>query len=233
MPIKGILNSAHALSYYTRWQEVTANNLANASTDGFKLERLTGSLNAGTAFPSPVEKLDLQQGPIRHTGRDLNVALEGQGFLVVDTPQGQRLSRGGSLHVDVSGKLVDGDGNSVQGDAGPIVIPDGAKIDIQGDGTILLDGAPLDKLRIETVADPNTLQQESGGRLSTSAPLIPAAPGTVTLQQGAVEDPNGDSVVGMVDLVTIQRAYAANVDALKAMDGVLDTVAGQIGSTQS
>jgi len=232
MTLPGIVTSAHALSYYQRLQEVTANNLANASTDGFKLQRLSAMSRANGTDPQPVEQLDLSQGQIHDTGRDLDVALRGPGFLVTQTPHGERLTRGGSLHLDVSGRIVDGQGDPVLGTRGPIVLPVGGAITIHADGTVLADGGPLDQLRIENVSDPSHITEEGANRFVASSPTSAVPPGTTSVQQGAVEQPNSDTVLGMVDLVTIQRAYAANIDAIKAMDGVLDTIAGQIGQTQ-
>jgi len=232
MTVPGIHTSAHALSYYERLQEVTTNNLANVSTDGCKLQRLTAMTSGNGTDPIAVAKLDLSQGQIHDTGRDLDVALRGPGFFVVQTPHGERLTRGGSFHLDVAGRIVDGQGDTVLGTRGPIVLPVGGKISVHADGTVLVDGAPTDQLRIENVADPSQLTQQGSNQFIPTGPTTPVAVGSTTLQQGAIEQPNSDAVLGMVDLVTIQRAYAANVDAIKAMDGVLDTVAGQIGATQ-
>jgi flagellar basal body rod protein FlgG len=228
MTIRGIINAAHGLSYYSRQQEVTANNLANVSTDGFKVDRMTGVISPGTAYPVPVEQTDLSQGAMRGTSRELDVGLEGQGFLVVQTPQGERLTRGGSLHLDPNGQLVDADGHAVLGTKGPILLT-GGKIEIQTDGTVLVDGDAVDTLRLETVSDPLTLRKEGTGRFVSEQKATPVEPGAVTVRQGFVEEPNADAVTGMIDLVTIQRAYSANVDALKAMDGVLGTIAGEVG----
>ena len=228
MPLRGIQNAAHGLSYYARLQEVVANNLANASTDAFKVDRMTGRMMPGDAFPVPVEHLDLTQGSLRETGRHLDVALDGPGFLVVTTPGGERLIRGGSLKLDAAGQLTDADGNPVQGQKGPI-LPGIGKLEIQPDGTVMVDGAALDTLRIETVADPEALRKEGTGRFvpPAGASLLPAE--SAQVRQGHIEEPNSDAVLGMIDLVTIQRAYAANVDALKAMDGVLGTIASEVG----
>lgn len=228
MPLRGILNAAHGLSYYARLQEVTANNLANVSTDAFKVDRMSGRMLDGQSYPVPVEHLDLAQGAFRQTGRTLDVALDGPGFLVVRTPNGERLTRGGSLRLDPDGQLTDADGNPILGDKGPI-IPGIGTVEIQSDGGVLVDGAPLDHLRLETVADPNTLKKEGTGRFLIPDGEKPVHAEGVTIRQGSIEEPNSDAVLGMIDLVTIQRAYAANVDALKAMDGVLGTVAGEVG----
>lgn len=228
MPLRGIQNAAHGLSYYSRLQEVVANNLANASTDAFKVDRMTGRMLPGESFPVPVEHLDLSQGAMRETGRTLDLALDGPGFLVVTTAAGERLTRGGSLRLDAAGQLTDADGNPVQGEKGPVV-PGVGKLEIQPDGTVLVDGATIDTLRLETVADPTALRKEGTGRFvpPEGASLIPAVGAQV--RQGNIEEPNSDAVLGMIDLVTIQRAYAANVDALKAMDGVLGTIAAEVG----
>jgi flagellar basal body rod protein FlgG len=228
MTLRGILNAAHGMSYYARLQEVTANNLANVSTDGFKVDRMSGELLPGTSYPVPVQQLDLAQGGLRQTGRDLDLALSGQGFFVVKTAGGERLTRGGSFHLDPAGQLVDADGNPLLGSQGPVVVTSG-RLEVQADGTVLVDGARVDQLRIESVTDPLQLKKEGTGRFVSEAPATPADPASVSVRQGFVEEPNSNAVLGMVDLVTIQRAYAANVDALKAMDGVLGTVAGDVG----
>jgi flagellar basal body rod protein FlgG len=228
MPLRGIQNAAHGLSYYSRLQEVVANNLANASTDAFKVDRMTGRMLDGDSYPVPVEHLDLRQGAFRETGRPLDLALDGPGFLVVRTAQGERFTRGGSLRLDAAGQLTDGEGNAVLGRKGPIV-PGNGTVQIQPDGTVLVDGTPLDELRLETVADPSTLRKEGSGRFILPDGTKPVAADTMRIRQGQVEEPNGDAVLGMIDLVTIQRAYAANVDALKAMDGVLGTIASEVG----
>lgn len=224
--LRGIYNQAQSMSYLLRLQEVTANNLANASTGGFKLDRVTGQQSANGEFPVPVQVTDLSQGPVRETGRPFDVALVGDGFLVVRTPAGERLTRGGSLRLDAAGMLVDGEGHAVLGLEGPIVAPVGELV-IDADGQVKVDGTPVDRLRMQTVADPATLRKEGNGRFIADTPLQPAT--GLALRQGAIEDTNGDMLLGMVDLVTIQRAYAANADALKAMDGVLGTIAGEIG----
>jgi flagellar basal-body rod protein FlgF len=192
---------------------------------------MSGRMLEGESGSVPVEHLDLAQGAFRQTDRTLDVALDGPGFLVVRTATGERLTRGGSLHLDSGGQLTDADGNPILGDKGPILPGIGA-VEIQADGTVLVDGAPLDHLRLETVADPATLRKEGTGRflIPDGAKTVPA--GAVTVRQGSVEEPNGDAELGMIDLVTIQRAYAANVDALKAMDGVLARVANEVGRVE-
>jgi len=227
MTLRGIQSAAHSMSYYTRLQEVTANNLANVSTDAFKADRIYARLDGQGEFPVPVQATDLSQGQLRETGRPLDLALEGDGFLVVETPQGERLSRGGSMRLDAGGRLTDAEGNPVLGQGGPVVVPTG-EVEIRADGAVLVDGAQVDTLRLETVEDTRTLRKEGHGRFVAEGPTLPVGDGAVRVRQGEIEEPNNDAITGMVDLVTIQRAYAANADALKAMDSVLSTIATDV-----
>ena len=227
MSLSAIESTAGAMSYYLRLQEVTANNLANMNTEAFKAVRLAARILPGTVSAEPVEQTDLRQGSFRETGRPLDLGLEGPGFLTVQTEDGDRLIRGGSFTLDAGGRLADLHGNPVLGTEGPLVLR-GTEVEIQGDGTILVDGASVGRLRIQTVEDLALLRKEGGGRFIPIGPLQPASAET-KVRQGAIEEPNFDPLLSMVDLVTIQRAYAANVDALKAVDGVLHTIAGEVG----
>ncbi len=229
MPLNGIVNTARSLSYYSRLQEVTANNLANANTDAFKADRLSARVLSGTDHPVPVEKTDLEQGRLRDTGRPLELSLEGPGFFVVRTSRGERLTRGGSLRLDGAGLLTDAEGHPVLGmDDGPIVV-NGAKVDVLADGTVLVDRAPAGHLQVVTVADTAALRKEGGGRFVPAGPLQAVAETETVVRQGAVEEANLDPLLSMVELVNIQRGYAANIDALKAMDSVLGAVTNEVG----
>jgi flagellar basal body rod protein FlgG len=228
MPLRSIVNTARALSFYTRRQEISAHNLANVATDGYKGDRITARQSPGGPWPVPAQTLDLQQGNLRQTGRTLDVALEGDGFLVVKTADGERLSRGGSFSLDAGGMLVDAHGDAVLGADGPIALS-GREIQIAVDGTIVVDGEPAGKLRLVNVKDPTTLRKEGLGHFATSGTLEAGAPGRV--RQGALEDANVDSITGLVDLLAIQRAWAANTEAMRAMDSVLATVTNDIGKT--
>ncbi len=228
MTLPGIVTTARTLSYYTRWQEAVANNLANATTAGYKADRMTAQQQVGGQHPVAVHQLDLRQGSLRETGRTLDVGLEGEGFLVVQTPAGERLLRGGGLAIDEAGYLTDRHGHLVLGLEGPLHVA-GRELIIESDGTVVVDGARADRLRLVTVEEPTQLQKEGEGRfLADPTTLRPAA--SVRLRQGTLEDANVDPLLGTVDLIMIQRAYTANLDALRAMDSVLGTITGQLGS---
>jgi flagellar basal-body rod protein FlgF len=228
MPLQGILSTARSLGFYTRLQEVTSNNLANANTDAFKADRLTAHLLPDTDRAVAVERTDFSQGAFRETGRPLDLGLDGPGFLVVDTARGQRLFRGGSLQLDTSGRLTDAHGNPVLGEGGPLVLQ-GSEVKVQGDGSVEVDGALVGRLRLVSVADPASLRKEGGGQYSTDGAVAPAPEDSVRIRQGAVEDANLDPLLSMIDLITIQRAYAASIDAIHTLDGVLGVVSNEVG----
>jgi flagellar basal-body rod protein FlgF len=231
MTMRGIVNTARTLSYYRRLQEVTANNVANANTDAFKADRMTARQVQGLEYPVPIEQTDLEQGRLHETGRPLDVGLEGPGFFVVNTPRGERLTRGGSLRLDASGCLMDGRGDPLVSADGPIRV-NGAQVEIKADGTVLVDGTNAGRLRIETVDDPAALLKEGSGRYVPKGALRPVPETEVFVRQGSVEEANIDPLLSMVELVSIQRSYGANVDALKVLDGVLGVVTNSVGRVQ-
>lgn len=226
MPLRSIVNTARALSYYTRRQEIAANNLANVSTQGYKSDRVTARNMPDGRFPIAEVTLDLSQGALRDTGRPFDLAVEGPGFLVVKTAQGERLTRGGGFSLDSNGVLVDNHGDQLLGADGPLVI-DGKDIQIGPDGSVMVDGKSAGKLRLVQIKDLTTIIKEGEGRFSTTGTMNPATESR--LRQGSLEDANFESVPGLVDLITIQRAWAANTEAMRAMDSVLGTTTGEIG----
>lgn len=231
MPFRGILNTARSLSYYTKVLQVTGHNLANAGTEGFKFDRMSGFLPAGATAPVPVQVTDFRQGSLVETGRRLDFALEGHGFFVVQTDQGERLSRGGTFKLDPAGQLTDALGAPVLGTDGPVVIF-GKTAEIGTDGTITVDGAVIDRLRIETVADPNGLLKEGFGRFVAAGDTTAVEEGSAKVRQGVIEESNGEPLTAMLDLVRVQRAHSANIDALKTMDSVLGAITNDVGTVQ-
>ncbi len=231
MSLAGIAHTARALTYHVRRQEVTSNNLANANSDAFKADRLFARTLAGDDTPVPVQQTDLGQGTFRETGRPLDVAVAGDGFLMVRTAAGDRLTRGGSFQIDAGGRLVDGHGDPLLGTEGPIHV-EGGTLEIEGDGGVLVDGALVGRLRLVEVPEPQQLRKEGLGRYATGSPVVAADEARTRVRQGAVEESNVDPLLTMVELITIQRAYSANADALKAMDAVLGSITNEVGRVQ-
>src|SRR5919206_4035594 len=160
MRTTGLSSAASALRYWERRQEIVANNLANVDTSGFKAERVFARA-VGDGLAAVETATDLRGGTLTQTGAPLDVALEQDQYLVVSTPNGERLSRGGSLRLDDAGRLTDAAGNPVLGEHGVIVVPPG-ELHIDPSGTVSADDRQLDGLRVESVPAGTELQHEGG-----------------------------------------------------------------------
>jgi flagellar basal-body rod protein FlgF len=226
---EGLVSGANALRYWQARQQVVANNLANAETYGFKGERVFARLLGDMVQPEAAT--DFSQGALTPTERPLDLAIEGEGFFVVDTPAGERLTRGGSLRMDEAGRIVDGAGNTLLGENGrPLIVPEGkGEIAIGTGGRVLVDGREIGTLRVERASEGTQLFHEGAALFRAEGATEPIDPAERRVRQGHVEASNVGTLETMVDMINIQRAYAAVHNSLQVQDGVLDTVANQIG----
>lgn len=215
-------------------QALLANNLANADTTGFKadLYQAQSSYLEGGVYPSGVAmasgnaRVDFERGNIVYTGRDLDVAITNDGWFQVVSPEGEPvLSRRGDLRVDPNGLLLDGEGNQVMGETGPIALPPFSSMSIGADGTISivpLGEAPnavtaLDRLML--VNPPvDTLYKGADGAIRSNDPegLLPAA--EVNIAVGAIESSNVNPAAIMVEMIQLSREFEGHVKAMKTVD---------------
>lgn len=212
----GMSSAAAALQMLERRQAVLANNLANASTRGFKGE-MAFSRIMGNALAATDTAVDLTPGTLTQTHNPFDLAVEGDGFFVVNTPNGERLVRNGSFGLDANRQLVDGKGNPVMGETGPITIPNG-RVEIDPTGQIRVNGKPLAQLRVERVATGTDLQHEGGTMFvpDASRQSIPAAERKV--QQGFVEESNVNAMSAMTDMLSVLHRYQAAQKTLRTID---------------
>lgn len=222
--------AAGALRYWEMRQNVAANNLANAETHGFKAERAFAHLLEGEA-PVMGAVTDLTAGTLRPTGNPLDVALtDARRFFVIDTTAGERLIRGGALRLDEGGRIVDEAGHALLSENGrPIAVPESATVTIGPDGTVRADGLVLARLRIDEVGGPAEIEHETGGRFRPTGARTPVTGEDRGVRQGFIEESNTDTLSSMIDMITIQRAWGAVQGSLRAIDGVMDRVANDIG----
>jgi flagellar basal-body rod protein FlgG len=239
--------------------DVTANNIANVSTNGFKrgraefadlmyqTERAAGaSTSASTTAPSATEiglgtrlvttSRQLDQGELTQTSNQLDVAIQGQGYLQIQTPSGElAYTRNGSLQVNAEGQLVTSDGYAV---AGGITIPPAAQtVMIAADGTVSAtvqgeaQSVQLGKLQVATFANPGGLAANGGTLFTETAASgaavlgTPGQNGAGTLRQGMLEQSNVNVVNEMINLIAGQRAYEVNSRVIKAADEMLGETA--------
>jgi flagellar basal-body rod protein FlgF len=194
-------------------------DIANAGTAGYKNERVT-TVEAqrpdfGQVLQSAIDVtaapglIDFRNGSIESTGRDLDVALEGRGFFVVDTPGGPRYTRNGQFSRRADGTLVTADGYEVQGDRGPIRLGEG-RVSFEADGTVRTDGGVAGTLKIVDFGDYVALRREDGARFRPDAANVPQeAAATTRVRGGALEGSNVALAERMVQLTEVARSFDA------------------------
>ena len=202
---------------------LTANNMANLSTTGYKGQlEFYRSLEAsmGNRRLSPLNQavnnygvlggaaVDLKTGEFQKTGNDLDLAMEGSGFFVVKTPAGIRYTRNGSFHTDAAGHLLTATGDQVMGEQGPVELPSGT-ITISSDGTISQRGAVVATLKLVTFKPGTSLAAE--GNSYYQAPAGSEQPADdPRLSQGMLESSNLNPVVGVGQFDDTSAARSAS-----------------------
>lgn len=229
----GMTSSAAALRYWERKQEVASNNLANVSTDGFKGEKVFARMMDG-ALPEADAVTDFTPGTVTSTGNKYDVAVQGNGFFVVQSPNGERLSRGGSLHVDDKGDLVDASGHPLLGDHGPIQVSDQSGVapgdlSISSTGVVTVGTSEVGRLRLETIPANTSLAHEGEGMFVPPQKRTPVPDGTPIVRQGALEESNVTPVTQMVDMISIQRAFTAVQKAMTTLDAARGIATTELG----
>ena len=214
---------------------VVANNIANASTSGFRREGVVFSEFVTALDQDPSlsmsyasgRDVDLSQAGLSQTGGSFDFAIQGEGFFLIETPDGQKLTRAGSFTPSAEGELVTPDGYRLL-DAGgaPIFIPPDAKaIALTADGTLSANGDPIAQVGLWQPADPLALRHQTGTMFS-GGELIPAEGATV--MQGMLEDSNVQPVSEIARMIEVQRAYELGQKFLDAEDervrGVIQTL---------
>jgi flagellar basal body rod protein FlgG len=196
-----------------------ASDLANIGTSGYKTERAASVAAERPSFRAVLDsavdvtggatRLDLRPGTIGTTGRDLDAAIEGNGFFVVTTANGERYTRNGSFVRRADGVLTAADGSPVvgvgAGAAGQIKIGTG-QISISDDGTVKAGDVVAGKLKLVSFASEDDLERESGTRFRAKAGTTPTA-STAKVMGGSLEQSNVTMVDRMVALTETQRSF--------------------------
>jgi flagellar basal-body rod protein FlgF len=211
--------------------DVVANNIANINTTGFKADKEVFSEflmphAADQQFPGGNQRvsfvqdratwIDFGPGAIERTGDPLNVALDGKGYLVVQTPRGERYTRNGALSTDATGQLVTSEGYPVLGGGGPITFqPTDHDVTISPNGIITVrEGASTTdsqrgKLQIASFDQPQLLQKDGGSTfLAPNGVNAGPPPPDTRVMQGALEKSNVNAVAEMARMIQITRSYS-------------------------
>lgn len=210
--------------------DVTANNIANAGTPGFKAERIALEVApapeaGGTEYVLDAGSyVDVRQGAVTTTGNPFDVALTGPGWLAFEAADGRTgYGRDGGLALDAERALVNASGDRLLDDGGgPIFLPpESGSIEIGPDGTVsAAGGVRIGRIGLFDIDVPDALERMGGGLLTAppgGAAGIRPAEGT-TIAQGAIEGSNVEPVLEMVGLMEIQRAYERATQMIRTQD---------------
>ena len=228
---RGLYISASGMVAEQLRQDQLANDLANASTTGYKADRasqtsfgemlLSNRLTGATVGPLGLGtkiagvETDFSQGPLRETGEPLDIALVGEGFLAVRTQAGVRYTRAGQLALDASGRLVTATGLPVLDDKGQELKVGSRDTAIASDGTITAGGKTVGKLGIVSLKDP----RKEGDSLYAGTPG--ARPTETAVRQGALEASAINPARAMVDMIVSLRAFESAQRVIHTIDETL------------
>ncbi len=216
--------------------DVTANNIANASTAGFHGDRVTFREALSAARSADVAmvgngatRVDGQAGALIQTENPLDLALEGDGYFAVQTATGPRYTRAGNFQLDAERRLVTADGLPVLGTQGaPIVVPPGASaLGVSADGQVLADGTEIGRIGLARFA-PAQLMREGGSLFSATGQPSGGEPPKV--RAGMLEASNVNIVRGVVDLVKVSRTYESLMRVIQTYHDVEARAARDLGS---
>jgi flagellar basal-body rod protein FlgF len=195
--------------------ELLANNVANATTGGYKADRefysLYTSPEAQDSATMPVIErpwIDMSQGLVHETGNPLDLALTGKGFFAVDGPSGPLYTRNGNFRLAGDGKLITSDGYAVRGSGAPFRLDGTRSIDISADGTIRQNGLIVGKLEVVDFSSTAGLSKQGSNYLRIGDPTVqPSAPAGTSIEQGRLEASNTGSAESAVRLVNVMRQF--------------------------
>lgn len=226
--------TASSLSALAEQYRAIAHNLANVSTPGYKrlqtsfvrvLEAAAAGAGEATSPPSgqisPDTTVDFRQGALTQTGHRLDLALDGSGFFVVESPDGTLYTRNGKFRTNAQGQLTDASGRTVVGEGGPLIIPTTvslASVSVSPDGTVAAGSQAIGKLKIVDFEDPSQLTPVGDHCLEAPGTVQPIAAETTRVRQGFFESSNVSAIEELIGLITVTRLYEANVKALTVQD---------------
>lgn len=209
-----------------REMQVVANNIANTATTGFRQEGIIFSEYVMGVKDGPslsmgqgnVRNTSYAQGVLSQTGGTFDLAIEGEGFFLIETPQGERLSRAGAFSPNAEGDLVTMSGYRVldAGGAPVFVPPDAGKVSISGDGTLSVGGNLIGQIGLVSPNEPSKMIREDGVMFKADAGYIPSE--NAGILQGFVEGSNVEAITQLARMIEIQRAYEIGQSFLESED---------------
>lgn len=252
--VRGLYTAGTGMLVQTKRMDIISNDLANSNTTGYKkdvavvesfdevlMKRVGGSQyppfnykDLGTITNGVrIEGVytDFRAGNLVYTGISNNLAINGSGFFVVETPNGERLTRDGSFTITPDGALVTQEGYPVMGDNGPINVGrtffnEGLDMKVLPTREILIGTNVIDTINVVNVEDPQLLEKEADNLYINNQDFLAS---NATIEQGFLESSNVNPVTAMVDMITVSRAYEANQKMIQTHDSLIGKAVNEVG----
>jgi flagellar basal-body rod protein FlgF len=222
--------------------DAIANNLANLSTAGFKREEPQFEEYLAHVGATPRQPLSLVQqassyrdtsaGPLEMTHAPFDLAINGNGFFVIQTANGPRYTRDGHFSLDASGRIVTAAGDPLQGEGGDIqVSSNDGDVHVASDGTVSGEKGQIGHLQLADFADDSALTKEGGSLYATSQ--APQTPANARIQQGAIEGSNVNAVVEISHMIEVMRSFQATSGLSESHSTLMRQAIDKLATTQS
>ncbi|MDR0380575.1 MAG: flagellar hook-basal body protein [Oscillospiraceae bacterium] len=247
--LRSLYTAATAMLTDTRRMDVISNNLTNAETRGFRADTLVSqsfrdmlisrlndpNINVYAAVGPHNTGIHIDrvytsfvQGPLEETRLSTDLALAGDGFFAVETPDGERYTRNGSFSVDADGYLVTPAGQYVLGQNGRLRVGSG-DFSVTTEGVVTVGGAQTDRLRVVSFADNDLLRKDRDSLMFNLEPgTNPPALSSAEVRQGTLEGANVDTARELVDMMQVYRHYELNQRVLRMVDESLGRAVNDI-----
>ena len=255
--IRGLYTASAGMQVEQLRQETIANNLANLNTSGFRRDlavleareniairrtgdplaadplsatrrRPIGELGVGVLVDRIVKRFE--QGVLKQTDEPLDMAIDGDGYFTVANPNGgeQLYTRGGDFTRDAQGRIATKDGRLLMGRNGPITLPPSATFNVAKDGTVAVNGRPVDRLALARFDAPDQDLEKVGDTAFRYRGAGQPPASTAQVAQGMLEGPNVNAVSEMVEMIAALRHYEANQKALQSQDETLSKAVNDV-----
>lgn len=246
--LRGLYIATTGMISQTRRLDVVSNNLANIETKGYKSDNLltrsfedmmiensykdpnivgTDRLAVGTGIHIDEINTSFAQGSFEETTLSCDLALLGDGFFVVETPNGIRYTRAGNFTIDANGYLITNEGYRLLSDNGYVYVGSN-DFSVSPDGTVTAVDGSTCSLRLVSFEDNGALRKE-GSNLFYNFGGLPELEADCQVKQGFLENSNVDLSTQMVELINISRNYETNQRMIRMMDGVLSKTVNEVG----
>ncbi len=230
----GVIEVAKAASERITQLDTVANNLANASTPGFKMENFyPASPDGKAAKEGPIYSesrvvTDYSQGAFQQTKNALDLAIEGDGFFAVQTKDGTAYTRKGTFVLNRQRQIVTLSGDYVLGEKGPVTLPS-ENFSINASGGIIVDGSEVARLRVVGFANPQSLFRTRNGMFRDPGQAGAKKIGNPSLKSGYIEISNVNVVTQMVKMIDVQRSFESYQKIIQTLADLDDLAVNRVG----